>query len=136
MNFDLHALWLNRSINKGRQSLERSSLSSGGPSSSGSSGYAVAVAAEVNRKDALGRTVLHLIVSEASSTPAETNTMIEWLELVLRVTGVNVNSIDTESGWTPLHRALWCGNLLTARMLLARDDINSQLKDREGELLP
>lgn len=62
-----------------------------------------AIAAEVNRRDYLGRTVLHLAVTESEPWA------LEWVELLLGVPGLAVNAQDTESGWSALHRALYAG---------------------------
>jgi len=61
------------------------------------------VFAEVNRRDYLGRTVLHLAVMEKDSWA------LDWVELLLKVPGIQVNLPDLESGWTALHRALYSG---------------------------
>ncbi|GAA6019125.1 hypothetical protein JCM11491_002856 [Sporobolomyces phaffii] len=84
------------------------------------------VYAEVNRRDYLGRTVLHLAVMEKDSWA------LDWVELLLKVPGVQVNLPDVESGWTALHRSLYSGNIAAAKMLLTRDDIDTRAKDSEG----
>ena len=53
---------------------------------------------EVNRRDGMGRTVLHLAASEVGEWA------VEWVEMLLRVQGVLVNALDVESGWSALHR--------------------------------
>lgn len=58
----------------------------------------VGVVSEVNRRDAMGRTVLHLAASEVGEWA------VEWVEMLLRVQGVLVNGLDVESGWSALHR--------------------------------
>ncbi|GAA5880086.1 hypothetical protein JCM3774_003304 [Rhodotorula dairenensis] len=85
-----------------------------------------AVVAEINRRDHLGRTVLHLAVVEPDAWA------LDWVELLLAVPGCLVNLQDTESGWSALHRALYSGNIAAARLLLCRDDIDTRLKDHEG----
>lgn len=57
-----------------------------------------AMAVEVNKRDAMGRTLLHRAASEVDDWA------YEWVELLLGVPGVGVNVIDQESGWTALHR--------------------------------
>lgn len=57
-----------------------------------------ALNAEVNRRDDLGRTVLHLAASELGEWA------LEWIELLLAVPGLQVNAVDKESGWSALHR--------------------------------
>ncbi|BGP17782.1 hypothetical protein JCM10213v2_005824 [Rhodosporidiobolus nylandii] len=97
--------------------------------SGGGSGGSVekqAVTAEVNRRDYLGRTVLHLAVSETDPWA------LDWVELLLAVPMLQANLPDTESGWTALHRALYIGNIAAARLLLARDDVDTRVKDSEG----
>lgn len=116
---DIHALWLNRSFSKARSWTEQRGSSNGGA--------VVAITAELNRKDASGRTVLHLIASETDPSA------LPWLHLILSFVGsVQVNAQDRESGWTALHRALWCGNIAGARLLLERNDVDATIKDREG----
>ncbi|KAI5481874.1 BTB domain and ankyrin repeat containing protein [Pseudohyphozyma bogoriensis] len=87
---------------------------------------AAAISAEINRRDYLGRTVLHLAVTELAEWA------LDWVELLLSVPGLQVNAADTESGWSALHRALYAGNIAAARQLLARDDVDARLKDHEG----
>ena len=57
-----------------------------------------AMYAETNRRDWLGRTVLHLAVTELAEWA------VEWVELLLSVSGLQVNAVDLESGWSALHR--------------------------------
>ncbi|POY73358.1 hypothetical protein BMF94_3694 [Rhodotorula taiwanensis] len=100
----------------------------GGWGTGGAQGLAdrAIVAAEVNRRDHLGRTVLHLAVAEQDAWA------LEWVEMLLALPGLAVNLPDTESGWTALHRALYYGNIAAARLLLCRDDIDTRVKDHEG----
>lgn len=111
MSFDLHLLWHLRELKKAKGHCEGSASARD----------------EVNRKDESGRTVLHLIASETDASS------LEWLNMVLAVTGVNPNLMDRESGWTALARALYAGNITAAAALLARSDVDTQLKDREGK---
>ena len=53
---------------------------------------------EVNKRDAMGRTLLHRAVCEVDEWASE------WVELLLGVPGTGVNLVDQESGWTALHR--------------------------------
>ncbi|EJC99723.1 uncharacterized protein FOMMEDRAFT_170318 [Fomitiporia mediterranea MF3/22] len=81
---------------------------------------------DVNARDWLGRTVLHLAVS--SLDPAA----FEFVKLLLTHPKIDVNIADRESHWTPLHRALYAGNLPASVLLLQRGDIDVSLKDYEG----
>ena len=67
-----------------------------------------ALIVDVNTRDWLGRTVLHLACA-ASARPAT-----EYVRLLLAHPGIDVNLQDMESRWTPLHRALYNGNIATA----------------------
>ena len=62
----------------------------------------------VNDRDWLGRTVLHLAC--AASARAAT----EYVRLLLAHPAIDVNLQDLESHWTALHRALYNGNVATA----------------------
>lgn len=105
---DLHLLYRERSVRKARAFLRSSSA--GASSSSNAGGLSKspnggsnhwttgAINAEVNRRDSLGRTVLHLAASELGEWA------LEWVEMMLSVAGMNVNAGDTESGWSALHR--------------------------------
>lgn len=82
---------------------------------------------EVNRRDYLGRTVLHLIASSAEPST------VDYLTVLLAHPGVNVNLQDQENGWTALHRSLYHGNLQTALTLLKRSPpADVRIKDFEG----
>lgn len=81
---------------------------------------------DVNARDALGRTILHLA---CSSTHASAPT---YVRLLLSHPQVHVNALDAESHWTPLHRAMYAGNLACALLLLNRHDIDVSIKDSEG----
>ncbi|KAH9935996.1 uncharacterized protein BXZ73DRAFT_89477 [Epithele typhae] len=112
-----------------------SQASGGGPSTSGGKSWsrpsplsaaASASTCDVNARDGLSRTVLHLAAS--SSDPSAP----EFVRLLLGHPGINVNIADTESHWTPLHRALYNGNLAAAQLLLQRSDIDVSARDIEG----
>ena len=60
---------------------------------------------DVNSRDWLGRTVLHLACSAVD--PAA----LEYTRLLLGHPQINVNLQDQESLWSPLHRALYSGNI-------------------------
>ncbi|GAA6003739.1 hypothetical protein JCM10207_003573 [Rhodosporidiobolus poonsookiae] len=152
---DLHALYASRAVAKARAFVNRGVTGGGGGASGGKGGGGggggsgalskspglggfmsgggtggnldrQAVTGEVNRRDYLGRTVLHLAVSETEAWA------LDWVELLLSVPMLQVNLQDTESGWSALHRALYVGNIAAARLLLARDDVDTRLKDSEG----
>lgn len=80
-----------------------------------------------NVRDPSGRTVLHLVCSTADDTRS-----YDYLSTLLHHPLININLPDYESGWTPLHRALWVGNLRAARELMARGDVDMGVKDFEG----
>lgn len=61
---------------------------------------------DVNARDWLGRTVLHLACVEPSS--------LEYVRLLLAHPATNANLQDAESHWTALHRALFHGNIEAA----------------------
>ncbi|KAJ2916728.1 hypothetical protein MD484_g3726, partial [Candolleomyces efflorescens] len=79
---------------------------------------------DVNSRDWLGRSVLHLAAASTES--------IEYLKVLLKHPAVNVNLADSESQWTPLHRALYHANISAACLLLQRSDIDVDSKDKEG----
>ncbi|KAI0248740.1 hypothetical protein BJV78DRAFT_1331173 [Lactifluus subvellereus] len=87
---------------------------------------AAAPPTDINARDWLGRTVLHLAC--AASDPAAT----EYVRMLLSHPGISVNLQDVESHWTALHRALYNGNLAAAILLLQRSEIDTDLKDVEG----
>lgn len=67
---------------------------------------------DVNARDWLGRTVLHLACA-ASARPA-----IEYVRMLLAHRAIDVNLQDVESHWTALHRALYNGNIAAAYVAL------------------
>jgi ankyrin repeat protein len=90
------------------QSTAAAPSSSGGKSWNRPSALASAMVCDVNARDWLGRTVLHLAC--ASPEPSS----LEYVRLLLAYPAINVNLQDTESHWTALHRALFHGNILAA----------------------
>ena len=66
---------------------------------------------DVNARDWIGRTVLHLAC--ATSSRAAT----EYVRMLLAHPGIDVNLQDVESHWTALHRALYNGNIAAACVL-------------------
>ncbi|KAF9441684.1 hypothetical protein P691DRAFT_812198 [Macrolepiota fuliginosa MF-IS2] len=79
---------------------------------------------DVNCRDWLGRTVLHL-----ASASIE---LLDYVRALLKHPAINVNLPDVENHWTPLHRSLYHANLPAARLLLQRPDIDVTVKDSEG----
>ncbi|KAI8920171.1 hypothetical protein DFJ77DRAFT_527493 [Powellomyces hirtus] len=79
---------------------------------------------DVNSRDHEGNTALHIAVSLGHQ---------ELVEALVQCSKVNVNAQDTESGYTPLHKAAFDGNLsLALAILRLRPDCDLSLRDREG----
>ena len=76
---------------------------------------------DVNARDSSGRTVLHLACSSADR--------IEYVRSILRHPAVNVNLSDKESHWTPLHRALYSGNIQAASVGLSNRLVSNSISD-------
>ncbi|KAK9447806.1 uncharacterized protein V1518DRAFT_376065 [Limtongia smithiae] len=93
----------------------------------GGGGYAQQTPAltikDINRADEYGRTVLHL---------ACTHNKVEFVRLLLAAPGIDVTTADAESGWTPLHRALYNGNVAVGQLLISFRKETIRAKDREG----
>ncbi|EXJ91284.1 hypothetical protein A1O1_04394 [Capronia coronata CBS 617.96] len=121
----------------------RKSVGNGPGSSSSSKGTSLRLTrTEVNTKDTFGRTILHHAASSRSEDA------LAFVKALLEMPVLDLYAQDTESGWTPLHRALYSGNISIAHALLARDiqdatdyTTNTQrthagglvkIKDREG----
>lgn len=83
---------------------------------------------DVNRRDRLGRTLLHLIASSHEETTLEFATAL----LDSPLTDIYIQ--DHESGWTALHRAFYFGNVSVARMILHRE-AQDVLKNAAGRPL-
>jgi ankyrin repeat protein len=90
-----------------RQSLFAPGLSS----STGRSSTRSSSSCDVNARDRMGRTVLHIAC--ASLDPSA----IDYVRLLLAHPALNVNLSDTESHWTALHRALYHGNIPAAYVM-------------------
>ena len=73
---------------------------------------------DVNARDWLGRTVLHLACT-ASARPAT-----EYVRMLLAHRAIDVNLQDAESHWTALHRALYNGNIASAYVITFPHDIS------------
>lgn len=82
------------------------------------------ISVDVNARDRLGRTALHLASSSLEN--------IEYVRALLKRPNIDLNLMDLESHWTALHRALYSANLPAALLLLQRLDIDTSLKDLEG----
>ncbi|PLW28985.1 hypothetical protein PCASD_19468 [Puccinia coronata f. sp. avenae] len=84
------------------------------------------VSITINRRDQSGRTLLHKLSSSQNESDS-----IHWLEL-LQNYPLQLNIPDLESGWTPLHRALYHGNLRFASILIDQLECDLNIKDHEG----
>jgi inhibitor of Bruton tyrosine kinase len=71
--------------------------------------------ADVNTKDSFGRTILHHAASSRSEDA------LAFVKALLGMPFIDLYVQDLESGWTPLHRALYFGNISVAHALMARD---------------
>ena len=93
-----------------RVSTVTSSSSSGGCSKSWTrSASAGFVLVDVNARDSMGRTALHLASSSLES--------VEYVKALLKHPNIDPNLMDLESHWTALHRALYCANIPAACVL-------------------
>ena len=61
------------------------------------------ISVDVNARDRMGRTALHLASSSLES--------IEYVRALLKHPNIDPNLMDSESHWTALHRALYCANI-------------------------
>ena len=117
----LHALFAQRDQQAFQRQLERArAAASGSRSGSGQGGGRSWTKSspvqpkshfcdfDVNARDWLGRTVLHLACSSGEPSAPE------YVRLLLAFPGINVNIQDLENQWTPLHKALYHGNVITA----------------------
>lgn len=71
--------------------------------------------ADVNAKDAYGRTLLHHAASSSSANA------LGFVEALLQIPFIDLYIQDRESGWTALHRALYHGHVGIAQALMLRD---------------
>jgi len=134
---------LDASIDRRVSAAASSSSSPTGPKSWTRSGGFISM--DVNARDRLGRTALHLASSSLES--------IEYVRALLKHPNIDLNLMDSESHWTALHRALYSANLPAACVVLAlllirfefifvyiqsrllllqRADVDTSLKDLEG----
>ena len=113
----LHELFNTRNIQDFQRLLEANidrrvftvtSSPSGSKSWTRSGGF---VSVDVNARDSLGRTTLHLASSSLES--------IEYVKALLKHPNIDPNLLDLESHWTALHRALYHGNIPAAFVLFA-----------------
>ncbi|KAI0829139.1 hypothetical protein F5Y06DRAFT_220378 [Hypoxylon sp. FL0890] len=70
---------------------------------------------EINNRDYSGLTILLRAASSPSSNA------ISFVEALLDHPAIDIYVQDYESGWNPLHRALYHGNISIARMLLEKE---------------
>lgn len=70
--------------------------------------------------------VLHLAASSMTSLS------YSFFTALLKNPNLSVNLQDAESGYTALHRAMYMGNIIGARDLILRNDIDISIKDKEG----
>ncbi|TLD32470.1 BTB/POZ-like protein [Venturia nashicola] len=70
---------------------------------------------DLNHRDSVGRTLLHL----AASSPSEN--AFDFASALLEHPLTDVYIQDNENGWTPLHRAFYAGNVAIAQAILTRD---------------
>ena len=92
-------------ISRGQSQSHPSPSTSGGKSWSKPSPLSSSASIDVNARDWLGRTVLHLACASVELSS------LEYVRLLLAHLAVNVNLPDGESQWTALHRALFHGNI-------------------------
>ncbi|KAI9352508.1 hypothetical protein DFJ73DRAFT_659037 [Zopfochytrium polystomum] len=80
---------------------------------------------DVNERDQDGNCPLHLAVAIGHR---------EIVEVLLQNPKVNVNAQDIENGYTPLHKALFAGNLVISLMILRyrSNDVDLTVRDKEG----
>ncbi|KAF1809829.1 RCC1/BLIP-II [Eremomyces bilateralis CBS 781.70] len=70
---------------------------------------------DINRRDHLGRTLLHLIASSRHDST------IDFATALLDFPLTDIYLQDYENGWTALHRAFYFGNVSIARSILWRE---------------
>lgn len=95
---------LDTSIDRGQSAAGPST--SGGRSWGKSSALTSQPTCDVNARDWLGRTALHIACASFDK--------IEYVKVLLKHPAINVNLADTESHWTALHRAMYIANIPTA----------------------
>ena len=111
----LHELFNTRNIQDFQRLLDANidrRVSTAASSSSGSKSWtrsATFISVDVNTRDSLGRTALHLASSSVES--------IEYVRALLKHPNIDPNLMDSESHWTALHRALYSANIPAACVL-------------------
>ena len=85
--------------------------------------------ADINLRDRAGLTILHH--ASSSSAPDAIGFATALIDHPL----VDLYLQDEENGWTALHRALYFGNVTTARAILTRDMSDAVGHDRSGVAL-
>ncbi|SMR51060.1 unnamed protein product [Zymoseptoria tritici ST99CH_3D1] len=99
----------------------------------GGAGY-VLTKADVNWRDAAGLTLLH----HAASLNSEN--AVGFASALIDHPYIDLSVVDSENGWTALHRAFYFGNVSIARLILERDAVRAtgnvnqliKVKDKEG----
>ncbi|KAF2452787.1 hypothetical protein BDY21DRAFT_151020 [Lineolata rhizophorae] len=104
---------------------------SGGAGASTAAGGLVLTRADVNKRDAVGKTLLHHVASSTSTTA------VGFARALVQHPLIDLYVQDYENGWTALHRAFYFGNISIARLILERDrlDVRQGGKQRAGGLI-
>ena len=83
---------------------------------------------EINLRDALGRTIVHVAASDADADFA-----LPFIKALLEHVALDLDAVDHESRWTALHRALYHGNIRAAQAIIAsRGQEAIKAKDKES----
>ncbi|KAG0200679.1 hypothetical protein BGX28_006310 [Mortierella sp. GBA30] len=77
---------------------------------------------DINRKDSYGTNALHRAV---------VSNELGMVKGLLEHPKIDVNDKDLESGWTPLHWALYLGHLRIALVLIQHKNINLAVEDKD-----
>lgn len=90
---------------------------------------------EINSRDHSGLTILLRAASSTSSNA------VSFVEALLDHPAIDIYVQDHESGWNPLHRALYNGNISIARLLLEKerrdltDSVGGVIITKVGQLI-
>ncbi|KAI9736549.1 MAG: hypothetical protein M1818_006060 [Claussenomyces sp. TS43310] len=102
-----------------------------GVNTGGTKGQIILGRMEVNSRDQMGRTILHRAVSSQKRQNA-----LRYAFALIDHPAIDLYIQDKENGWSPLHRALYFGNVTIARALMKRDATRGhgliKIKDYEG----